>query len=131
MAKPRDMRTALGSSMRAEESRAVDRKLDRFARAEAVLKASGAEKQASTDAPAVQHQRVIRDSFSLPANDYGLIGILRERALKAGVQANKSELVRTGLRVLVEMKDSEFLLAVQRVEKIKTGRPAEKKYDTV
>jgi len=125
------MRTALGSSMRAEESRVVDRKLDRFARAEAVLETSGAEKQANSDTPAVEHQRVVRDSFSLPANDYALIGTLRERALKAGLQTNKSELVRAGLRVLIEMKDSEFVSVIQSVEKIKTGRPAEKKPRTV
>lgn len=130
MAKARDMRSALGSSMRAEESRAIDRKLDRFARADAVLEVSGAGKPENGDT-LVEHQRVIRDSFSLPANDYALIAALRERALKAGVQANKSELVRAGLRLLVEMKSEEFISAVEKIEKIKTGRPAEKKESTV
>lgn len=131
MAKARDIKSALGSSMRAEESRATDRKLDRFARAEAVLEKSGAGEPQNTDipdTPAVEHQRVIRDSFSLPASDYAIISALRDRALKAGVQANKSELVRAGLRVLQEMKEADFLAAIQRIEKIKTGRPSDKKY---
>jgi Arc/MetJ-type ribon-helix-helix transcriptional regulator len=110
--------------MRAEESRAVDRKLDRFARADAVLETSGAGKAENTDTAAIEHQRVLRDSFSLPASDYALIGTLRERALKAGVHANKSELVRAGLRMLLEMREDEFIRAVERIEKIKTGRPA-------
>ena len=109
--KARDIRSALGSSLRAEESRVADRKLDRFARAEAVMEASGAGKIDVPETPAVEHQRVIRDSFSLPANDYALISTLRERGLKAGVHATKSELVRAGLRVLLEMKEAEFLSA--------------------
>jgi Arc/MetJ-type ribon-helix-helix transcriptional regulator len=131
MAKARDMRSALGSSMRAEESRAIDRKLDRFARADAVLETGGAGKPENTNSPNIEHQRVIRDSFSLPANDYEVIGTLRERALKAGVQTNKSELIRAGLRVLLAMKEDDFLSAVKQIEKIKTGRPAEKSKNTV
>jgi Arc/MetJ-type ribon-helix-helix transcriptional regulator len=119
--------------MRAEENRAIDRKLDRFARADAVLEKSraGEFEPENTDTPAVEHQRVIRDSFSLPANDYAIIAALRERALKAGVQANKSELVRAGLRMLQEMRDADFLSAVQKIEKIKTGRPADKNRHTI
>ena len=127
MGKARDIRSALGSSMRAEESRATDRKLDRFARAEAVLEKTGAGQPGNTDRPA-EHQRVIRDSFSLPVSDYALISALRQRALKAGIQANKSELVRAGLRLLHEMTEADFLAAVQRIDKIKTGRPPDNKY---
>jgi hypothetical protein len=123
--KARDIRTALGSSLRAEESRVADRKLDRFARAEAVIEAAREGKAANNAEPiAVEHQRVIRDSFSLPASDYGLISTLRNRGLKAGVHATKSELVRAGLRVLVQMTDAQFVSAIQTVEKIKTGRPS-------
>jgi Arc/MetJ-type ribon-helix-helix transcriptional regulator len=121
--KARDIRSALGSSLRAEESRVADRKLDRFARAEAVMEASGVGK---VETPAIEHQRVIRDSFSLPANDYGLISTLRERGLKSGVHATKSELVRAGLRVLLELKEAEFLSALEKIEKVKTGRPSER-----
>src|SRR4051794_26221903 len=105
--KARDIRSALGSSLRAEENRVADRKLDRFARAEAVMEASGAGKVEAPEIPPVEHQRVIRDSFSLPANDYAFIQTLQERGLKAGVHATKSELVRAGLRMLLEMKDGE------------------------
>ncbi len=128
--KTRDIRSALGLSLRAEESRVADRKLDRFARAEAVMEAS----RAGADVPETQtidHQRVIRDSFSLPANDYALISTLRERGLKSGVHATKSELVRAGLRVLLEMKETDFLTTLQKLEKIKTGRPRENTTHTI
>ena len=127
MGKARDMRSALGSSMRAEESRATDRKLDRFARAEAVLEKTGAGEPENTNMPAAaEHQRVIRDSFSLPVSDYAVISALRERALKAGIHANKSELVRAGLRLLQDLKEADFVVAVQRIEKVKTGRPSDR-----
>lgn len=122
--KARDIKSALGSSMRAEESHVADRRLDRFARAEAVMEATGAGK--SEVAEPAEHRRVIRDSFSLPTNDYALLSTLRERGLKAGVHATKSELIRAGLRVLLEMKEHEFLSALQRLEKVKTGRPSDR-----
>ena len=127
--KARDIKSALGSSMRAEESRVGDRKLDRFARAEAVMEASGAGKLEAPQPP--EHQRVIRDSFSLPAQDYSLLSTLRERGLKAGVHVTKSELVRAGLRVLLEMKDSDFISVVEKLEKVKTGRPSDRTVYTV
>lgn len=123
----RDIRSALGSSLRAEENRVADRKLDRFARAEAVMEeVGGVGKLPGADRLAVEHQRVIRDSFSLPAKDYALISILQERGLKAGTYTTKSELVRAGLQALLEMKEAEFLSALQKLEKVKTGRPSER-----
>jgi hypothetical protein len=124
MAKGRDMRSALGASLKAEENRVAERKLDRFALAEAVLGSTEQKSEKRLQAPA--HEKVIRDSFSLPSDDYGLLRALRDRGLKSGVHINKSELVRAGLQVLQALADSEFLSAIQRVQKLKTGRPTEK-----
>jgi hypothetical protein len=131
--KARDIRSALGSSLRAEESRVADRKLDRFARADAVMEATtGLPKgESPSDRAAIEHHRVTRDSFSLPVNDYALLGKLQERGLKAGVHATKSELVRAGLKALMDMKEADFLSALKKVEKIKTGRPSVKTVSTV
>ena len=121
--KGRDIKSALGSSMRAEESRVAERKLDRFARAEAAMEAgAGVSLQAQTP----EQQRVIRDSFTLPANDYALLATLRERGLQSGVHATKSELVRAGLQMLLAADEAEFLSALQRLEKVKTGRPPDR-----
>jgi hypothetical protein len=118
----RDIKSALGLSMKAEESRVAERKLDRFARAEAAMEAGTGVSQS----PTPEHQRVIRDSFTLPANDYAILSTLRERALKAGVHATKSELMRAGLQMLLGINEAEFLSALQRLEKIKTGRPTDR-----
>jgi hypothetical protein len=124
MAKTRDMRSALGASLKAEENRVAERKLDRFALAEAVL--GSTEDKTDKQLQSNTREKVIRDSFSLPSDDYARLRLLRDRGLKCGVHINKSELVRAGLQVLQTLPDSEFLDAVQRVQKLKTGRPAEK-----
>lgn len=67
--------------------------------------------------------KVIRDTFSLPANDYALIDELRTRCAKAGVLMNKSEIVRAGLLALDQMKSDQLSSAAQAVERVKTGRP--------
>ncbi|MBV9675187.1 MAG: hypothetical protein JO185_02555 [Acidobacteriaceae bacterium] len=121
--KVRDFKSALGSSMRAEQNRATDRQLDRFARAEAIMD-SGGGKSLELERP--ERERVVRDSFTLPAMDYQRIARIQERALKAGFHANKSEIMRAGLLLLDEFSDNELTSALSRVEKIKTGRPADK-----
>jgi hypothetical protein len=109
--------------MRAEESRVAERRLDRFARAEAAMEAGPGD---ARQPQAPEQQRVIRDSFTLPANDYAILAMLRERGLKSGVHATKSELVRAGLHMLLDADEGHFLAVIQRLEKVKTGRPPDR-----
>ena len=44
--------------------------------------------------------KLVRDSFSMPEADYAQIGALKERCLKAGVSAKKSEVLRAALKCL-------------------------------
>jgi hypothetical protein len=121
--KLRDFKSALGSSIRAEQNRATDRQLDRFARAEAIMDA-GESKPLETEKP--EREKVIRDSFTLPATDYQRIAKIQERALGSGFHVNKSEIVRAGLLLLDGLSNAELISALKRVEKIKTGRPTDK-----
>ena len=68
--------------------------------------------------------KLVRDSFTFPAADHARLGELKQRALKSGREIKKSELLRAGLAALVAMPDAAFLAALDRVERIKTGRPA-------
>lgn len=70
----------------------------------------------------VDRIQVIRDSFTLPANDYDLIAKLQERALESRVYATKSELLRAGLHALAKMNTDEFIAVLKTVEKLKPGR---------
>jgi hypothetical protein len=115
----KDMKKALGASLKAEE-RAVR---DRFERAETVL----AKTDRATGVSSNGVERVIRDSFTMPSTDYDLITKIKNRCLKKGIVANKSELVRAGLAALDAMQDTALIELIRKVPKIKTGRPPVKK----
>ncbi len=70
--------------------------------------------------------KLVRDSFTIPKNEYEAIASLKERALKQGVSIKKSELLRAGLMTLAFMPDAAFAKALAEVPTLKTGRPATK-----
>lgn len=67
--------------------------------------------------------KVIRDSFTLPHDDYAKIAELKQRCLKAGLHVKKSELVRAGLRLLSKLDTTQLNAELDTLERIKTGRP--------
>jgi hypothetical protein len=116
----KDMKKALGASLKAEE-RAVR---NRFERAETALAGKGTARPA--EQKAVGNGKVIRDSFTIPGDEYELISRIKKRCMKAGVSANKSEILRAGLAALSEMSDRELARAFGRLVRVKTGRPTMK-----
>ncbi len=95
---------------------------DRFAKAEQLLEPESIPTQPEPEKPK-NRKRVIRDSFTLPTDDYELITTIRERCLDNRITINKSEVIRAGLHALNEMSDEELLIVVDSLTKIKTGRP--------
>jgi len=71
--------------------------------------------------------KMVRDSFTMPENDYAQFAELKKRCLQAGLQVKKSELLRAGLAGLTKLTDAALTKAVKQVEIIKTGRPAKQK----
>jgi hypothetical protein len=67
--------------------------------------------------------KVIRDSFTMPQDDYAKIGELKQVCLKAGVHVKKSELLRAGLHALSNLSVSQLKQAIAQMEQVKTGRP--------
>jgi ribosomal protein L13E len=117
----KDMKKALGASLRAEE-RAVK---SRFEKAETAL--AGKKSRTASPPPAEAPAKVIRDSFTIPETEYELISRIRKRCMKAGVGANKSEVLRAGLAALDRMPDGELARAFERLARVKTGRPSNHK----
>lgn len=77
--------------------------------------------------PKIEKQKkikMVRDSFTMPENDYANIAALKKKCLMAGVHIKKSELLRAGLSYLTKLSKPDLLKTVKQVEKIKTGRPA-------
>ena len=68
--------------------------------------------------------KMVRDSFTMPENDYAKIAALKEKCLMSGVHIKKSELLRAGLSYLTKLSNHDLLKTVKQVERIKIGRPA-------
>lgn len=68
--------------------------------------------------------KLVRDSFTLPENDYVLFAAMKARCLARGIEVKKSELLRAALRQLSGLDDAMLVAVMSQIEKIKTGRPA-------
>jgi hypothetical protein len=67
--------------------------------------------------------KMVRDSFTMPEEDYFKLDALKALCLENGIEIKKSELLRAGLIALSALAVADLLKAVSLVEKIKTGRP--------
>lgn len=65
---------------------------------------------------------VVRDTFSMPTKDYGVIEVIRLRLAREGYICSKSEVIRAGLLALNSMRSMELIEKISVVEKIKMGR---------
>ena len=111
----KDMKSALGASLKAEEQAVRNR----FEKAESIL---GEGKSAPRPQPPSNGAgRVIRDSFTIPDGEYELIAKIKKRCMKAGIGANKSEVLRAGLAALDQMPDRELAKVFEALTRVKTG----------
>ena len=98
-------------------------------RSPAVAKKSAASgskvpKPAAPAAPAAKvKNKLVRDSFTIPKSEYAVLAGLKLRAANLKRPAKKSELLRAGVGALNAMSDKAFLLALNAVPSLKTGRP--------
>jgi len=76
------------------------------------------------DKPAKAHKpKLVRDSFTIPKDEYAVLDALKRRALGLEHHVRKSELLRAGIQVLAAMNDKALLKAIGAVPTLKTGRP--------
>ena len=68
-------------------------------------------------------KKVVRDSFTMPQDDYAMLAALKQSCLKTNMHVKKSELLRAGLHALSKLSAAQLKLAVGKLEQIKTGRP--------
>lgn len=71
----------------------------------------------------VKKPKLVRDSFTIPKDEYGVLAELKQRCVKLEHPAKKSELLRAGIKALAGMSDKSLLAALKAVPSIKTGRP--------
>src|SRR5690606_16352471 len=68
--------------------------------------------------------KLVRDSFTIPKQEFAAIETLKTRAIALGTSVKKSELLRAGLMVLQGLGDAAYKSALAAVPTLKTGRPA-------
>jgi hypothetical protein len=64
-------------------------------------------------------EKLVRDNFSMPKDDYALIDLLKKRAAAAGRPTKKNELLRAGLYALLESGRVELRNALDRLPVLK------------
>lgn len=100
---------------------------DKQGKAEKVRPAKAkADKKASAPSPEPR-VKLIRDSFTMPFEDFELIAQLKERTLEHKRPTKKSELLRAGLQTLMLLSDVQLLNALASLRPLKAGRPKHKR----
>src|SRR5712691_1641657 len=116
-----DMKAALTASLHAEHQ-AVQ---ERLAKADAYFQTQEAH-TGHAAAPAPAPEKVMRDGFTMPAEDYALIAQLQATGVQAGVVVSKSAVLRAGLHALKAMSPADLCQVFAALEKVKPGRPAKR-----
>jgi hypothetical protein len=111
------------SVAKASQAQKVPAKVAKKAAPASKAEVPKAEKVPKAKKQPVKKPKLVRDSFTIPENDYALFATLKQRALAAGADVKKAELLRAGLAMLAKLDDAELVKAIGLVERIKTGRP--------
>lgn len=99
------------------------------ARAKATARPERKTKPEKKLAPAASNEhgkhriKLVRDSFTMPRDEFERIARLKVRAIDLKRPAKKSELLRAGLQVLERLDDAILLATLNSLQPIKTGRP--------
>jgi hypothetical protein len=116
--------TAEAAATVAEAAVAPPAKRSRKTPKAAIKVAAPAAAPAAVAKPAKAHKpKLVRDSFTMPKDEYQAIDVLKGRALALEKHVRKSELLRAGIQALSAMNDRAFLKAITAVPTLKTGRP--------
>ena len=90
--------------------------------------ASKAAPAAPAPAPApakekVRKPKLVRDSFTMPEQEYAVLGQVKKACLKAGFEIKKSELLRIGVALISQIDMATLQSVLAGLPQLKTGRP--------
>lgn len=113
-----------GASAKTAAAAAKSAKAKATTAAAAAAAAAAAKVSAAADKAAkAKKPKLVRDSFTIPKEEYAAIEALKQRSGQLAQTAKKSELLRAGLKLLASLSDDALVQALQAVPSIKTGRP--------
>jgi hypothetical protein len=70
-----------------------------------------------------QRPKLVRDSFTMPEQEYAVLGAVKQACLKAGFEVKKSELLRIGVALLGQLDIAALRAVLGSLPQLKTGRP--------
>ncbi len=80
-------------------------------------------KSAPARAEKPKKPKLVRDSFTMPEDEYALLARLKKSCVAAGFEIKKSELLRIGVSLLSGMDPKKLQAAQQSLPQLKAGRP--------
>lgn len=75
----------------------------------------------------IKKTKLIRDSFTMPADEYQVLGDVKKTFLRAGLEVKKSELLRIGVALIRDLDLANLKRAVAGLRPVKAGRPKKEK----
>lgn len=91
-----------------------------------VAQAAAPEERVSEVAAAsekVRKPKLVRDSFTMPEQEYALLGHVKKACLKAGFEVKKSELLRIGVALISQLDMATLQSVLAGLPQLKAGRP--------
>ena len=67
--------------------------------------------------------KMVRDSFTMPEDEYAVLSAQKKACLKAGMEVKKTELLRIALALLAPLSPQAVAAAQAQLTKVNTGRP--------
>lgn len=75
----------------------------------------------------VKKSKLVRDSFTMPEEEYAALSEVKKACLKAGIEVKKSELLRVGVAHIRKMDLAVLKQAISVLAPLKAGRPKKDK----
>ena len=85
------------------------------------------EKKKDKDRIKPKKQKLVRDSFTMPEQEYETLVEMKKNCIKAGVSVKKSELLRVAVSLLRKMDVPQVQQALTGLTPVKAGRPSKQK----
>lgn len=97
----------------------------RAARAVPVAAAAPMSTAPAAEAPKerARKPKLVRDSFTMPEQEYAVLGQVKKACIKAGFEIKKSELLRIGVALISQMDLATLQNVLSGLPQLKTGRP--------
>lgn len=71
--------------------------------------------------------KLVRDSFTMPGDEYSVLGDVKRKCLKAGIDVKKSELLRIGVSLIRDLEPAQLNKILAGLPSLKAGRPRKEK----